>query len=134
MEGCPLSALPFGFEVTRKADASLIRLSGEIDFAASLNLMPRLIELAAGCSGELLFDLQNVTLIDSEGLKMLLRLFDQMLAKGRNARITGLSAHASRIIGIAGLAGPLGLPPAADSPNPRRSPWQIPDQARTPPE
>jgi anti-anti-sigma factor len=49
-----------------------VHLSGEIDCAASLALAPQLDELTQSCAGDLLFDLEGVTLMNSEGLKLLL--------------------------------------------------------------
>ena len=60
---------PFGFSVAEADGAATIRLSGEIDYAASLAIGPAIDRIASECDSELLFDLDRVTLIDSEGIK-----------------------------------------------------------------
>lgn len=97
-------SIPF-FQVTvaQKCDSWLVHLSGEMDFAASLQLTPKIAELTESDARELLFDLSDVTLIDSEGIKTLLIALDAMRKKSGQARIVGCSKAVKRILDLVGI-------------------------------
>lgn len=80
-----------------------IHLSGEIDYAASLELNGLLREFLADNVSELDFDLGEVTLIDSEGIKVLAVALEQMQIKRGTAAIVNCSGRALRIIKLAGM-------------------------------
>lgn len=81
----------------------LVSLSGEVDYAASIELTPALDDIADRCESDLLLDLGDVTLIDSEGLKLLLKTFSRMESKRGKARIVRCSGIADRVIRMIGL-------------------------------
>lgn len=84
-------------------DICTIHLSGEIDYAASLELHGLMGEFLASQVNELHFDLGEVTLIDSEGIKVLAAALEQMRTKRGRAAITNCSGRALRIIKLAGM-------------------------------
>lgn len=98
-----MSTSLFKIDVVTEQEAYTVYLSGEIDYAASLKLMPLLDKLTHECECDLLFDLDEVTLIDSEGIKMLAQVFNRMYQKQRHARIVRCSERAVRIIKLAGM-------------------------------
>ncbi len=94
----------FDFAVAQGPGESTIYLGGEIDFAAALDLTPRIEDLTADCSDRLSIDLSGVSFIDSEGLKMLLRVFDSAHRIGLEPSISAVSSQAKRVIEMAGVA------------------------------
>ncbi len=80
-----------------------IVLTGEIDFAASLDIDPLLAKAVSECNDELLLDLENVTFIDSEGIKMLLHAFGELAEKKKRARIVKCSPRIRRVFKLAGV-------------------------------
>ena len=119
---------PYRITFTHGVDSWTVSLSGEIDYAASLELTPKLDKVMEHCSGELLFDLGNVTLLDSEGLKVLLTALDRMRRKQGRARVIRCSKSAQRILQLTGLHELLG--PECECPQTKdaQSSWPTPDQ------
>jgi len=78
-------------------------LSGEIDYAASLEIGPAIARTAGDCGSAVSFDLGDVTLLDSEGIKMLLTAFATVDERDGHARITRCSECAKRTIKLARL-------------------------------
>ena len=103
----------------------MIHLYGDIDFAAVLDVGPKLEELARSCDGELGFDLEGVTFIDSEGLKMLLKAFELMWQRGSRACIQKLSDRVRRVMEMAGVADIL-LGTGSSTTRDRQFVWRIP--------
>ena len=103
-----MSTPPYRITFTHGAGSWTVSLSGEIDYAASIELTPQLDEVMEDCSGELLFDLEDVTLLDSEGLKVLLRALDRMRRKQSDARVVRCSKSAQRVFHLTGLQELLG--------------------------
>ena len=122
-----LSSQLFEFVAAQSSERTTVHLGGEIDFAAALEVGPKLEELAASANEELVFDLEDVTFIDSEGLKMLLNAFQLMWRRGLGARLDKLSDRARRVMEMAGVADILVTGDLAAS-RPERTPaWRIPD-------
>ena len=94
---------PYEINVSADADTSSVMLAGEIDYAASLDLMPKLQELTSQCCGNLLIDLNEVTFIDSEGIKALMAAFSWMHEKQGQAQIVRCSSCVQRILELTGL-------------------------------
>ena len=86
-----------------------VTLAGEIDYAASLAIS-RELDSAVDCRGTtIVFDLQDVTLIDSEGIKLLLRAFRRASDLSKRARVVRCSSAARRVIRLAGAERLLGM-------------------------
>lgn len=98
-----MSNPPFQMIIGRARDDCTVYLSGEIDLAASLELAPELDEVTECCGSELLLDLGAVTLIDSEGIKALIRVANRMQRKSGRARIVRCSKFALRVLQLTGV-------------------------------
>ena len=99
----------YHMEVAREPNAWTVSLSGDVDYAASIELAPQLAGIVDECETELLFDLGGVTLIDSEGIKTLLRAYAQMHDKDGAARIVNCSQPARRVLHLVGVDDMLGV-------------------------
>lgn len=93
----------FGVKVAKEPGNWLVSLSGEVDYAASLALNETLGEIADSCDKDLLLDLSDVTMIDSEGIKTLLMVLSRMREKQARARVVRCSRIAGRVIRLIGL-------------------------------
>lgn len=83
---------------------AVMRLSGELDMAGTFVLEPQLDELVdAPPRDEVLFDLREVTFLDSTGLAVLLGANDRLRAAGVRARFVRGSDDLQRIFAVAGL-------------------------------
>lgn len=102
--GLVRGAAMFDFIVAQGPGESTIYLGGEIDFAAALELTPRIEDLADDSGDCLHIDLSGVTFLDSEGLKMLLRVFDAARRIGLEPSISAASSQAKRVMEMAGVA------------------------------
>ncbi len=104
-----MNASFFRIEVAQDLHAWTIHLSGDVDYAASIELVPQLVEIADQCDKDLLIDLGGVTLIDSEGIKALLATCMRMRNKQGNARVVRCSPRAERVLRLVGVDEMLGI-------------------------
>lgn len=111
-----VSARAYDITIARAHDRCTVSLSGEIDFAATLELSQQLDEAARQCNGRLVFDLDEVTHIDSEGIKALIRAVNQVKRNDGSAEVVRCSRIARRVIEIVGIEEMMGL---AHDPDPR---------------
>ena len=93
----------YGVKVAQELGSWLVSLSGEVDYAASLELNATLRDIADRCDRDLLLDLSDVTMIDSEGIKTLLMVLSRMRDKNARARVVRCSRIAQRVIRLVGL-------------------------------
>lgn len=121
-----MNASYYQMTVVREPNAWRVSLAGEIDYAASIGLAPELAEIVRKCDAELLLDLDEVTLIDSEGIKVLMAAYAAMRDKARCMRVVNCSKPALRVLHLVGVDDMLGI--SAGQP----SPGQTPDQPRPP--
>lgn len=101
-----------------------ITLSGEIDFAASLDIDPWLSKAVNDCDDEIVLDMGKVTYIDSEGIKMLLHIFRQVEEKNKRARIIECSPKILRVFKLAGVEALLNIAPTPPGPHIIKTPQQ----------
>lgn len=80
-----------------------------MDYAASLELTPKLVEITDQCDKDLLIDLGSVTLIDSEGVKVLMAVCARMRHKRGSARVVRCSPTAERVLRLVGVDEALGI-------------------------
>lgn len=99
----PLDTPAFGVKVAQEPGNWLVSLSGEVDYAASIKLNGMLRDIADRCDTDLFIDLNEVTLLDSEGIKTLLMVLSRMRDKNARAKIVKCSRIASRVIRLIGL-------------------------------
>lgn len=93
---------PFEITVDHTHFMEIVHFSGEIDFAASLELRPKIDEITRNCKGELLLDLSQVSFIDSEGVKILIALFRRMHEKFSRAKVISCSPCVMRVMKLTG--------------------------------
>jgi anti-sigma B factor antagonist len=96
-----MKATPYDIDIVSGNDPKVF-LSGEIDYAASLELESVTHEVTSQCGSELLIDLGDVTFIDSEGIKTLINIFKLMQNKGGAARIVRSSPFVNKVLKLAG--------------------------------
>jgi anti-sigma B factor antagonist len=99
----------FDISVARNEHSKIVRLSGEIDFAASLDLDPVLSDIIDEDDCELMLDMANVTFIDSEGIRLLLKIFSKMRQADRQVRVVNCSGQVMRVMKLAGISEILNL-------------------------
>ena len=98
-----MNAAHYRYVVSMGEGVVTVTLWGEIDYAATLELAPVVDEIVQNSTSDLLFDLENVTLIDSEGIKMLLAVFQRLRVQRRNGEVVRRSKQVDRIIALAGV-------------------------------
>ncbi|MCE5324604.1 STAS domain-containing protein [bacterium] len=94
----------FDISLARNEHSQIIRMSGEIDFAALIDLDPVLSKIIDDGEGELLMDMAEVTFIDSEGIRLLLNTFNKASQKNRKAQIIKCSPQVMRVLKLAGIS------------------------------
>jgi anti-sigma B factor antagonist len=84
---------------------SRVRLTGAVDMTTAPGLRAELTELinAAGQGTELRVELDEVSIMDSSGLSVLVTTHRHATAKDVRLLLTGLPDHVSRMLNITGL-------------------------------
>ena len=105
---------PPAFEVVeeRRGDVALLRLSGEVDVAASGPVRARVDAAAAGA---LVVDLSEVTFVDSSGLRELLRARMECDRRGGRLVLTGVPAVLERLLDLTGTAALFAIVPTLEA-------------------
>lgn len=98
-----MELLPYEMKLVANDVTQTVHLAGELDYAASLDLKPKLHNITNQNCQELLIDLNEVTFIDSEGIKALIAAFNWMQDKQGQAKITGCSPCVHRVLTLTGL-------------------------------
>lgn len=62
-----MNSSAFGISVAQQSGTWIVSLSGDLDYAASIELGPKLVDIIDRCGADLCFDLGGVTLLDSRG-------------------------------------------------------------------
>lgn len=109
-----MNTTAYGIKVAQEPGSWLVSLSGEVDYAASIELNRELLDIADRCDKDILFDLSDVTLIDSEGIKSLLMVLARMHDKKAQARVVRCSRIADRVIRLVGLDRVMHVSPVVD--------------------
>jgi anti-anti-sigma factor len=104
-----MNASYYHMKVLRESNSWRVCLAGDIDYAASIELAPELAEIVQDCDTELLFDLSEVTLIDSEGIKALMAAYAAMRDKDGQVRVVNCSQSALRVLQLVGVDDMLGI-------------------------
>ena len=99
----------FRISVAQQSGTWIVSLSGELDYAASIELVPKLVDITDNCDADLLFDLGQVTLIDSEGIKAILAAQERMRGKDGEVRVINCSLAARRVLHLVGVDEALGV-------------------------
>ena len=81
-----------------------IEVSGEIDAYTTPQVKEKVSPLLEEFSGEITFDLTNVTYMDSTGLGMFVGFFKKVKSNNGTFKLEGLSDRLKRLFDITGLA------------------------------
>jgi anti-sigma B factor antagonist len=98
----------FSVATERDGRATAVRLHGELDMAGTFLLEPRLDELVADPpEGGVLFDLRDLSFVDSTGLAVLVGAHERLNGAGVTTRFRRGSDDVQRIFALAGFEGVL---------------------------
>jgi anti-sigma B factor antagonist len=103
----------FSVALAEHGQATVIKLSGELDLAASPTLERELERALTRPDGPLVVDLRKLEFIDSTGLSVLVRAHQRAGERGRRFVLAGASAQVHRLLSLTGVAERLEL---AESP------------------
>ncbi|HEY8467515.1 MAG TPA: STAS domain-containing protein [Solirubrobacterales bacterium] len=90
-------------EVRDQERARIVRLAGELDFAASPRVEAIVRECEESGGSRLVIDLRELTFIDSAGLRLLLMANWRASAAGRKLSITQSHVSVKRMLALTGL-------------------------------
>jgi len=79
--------------ISQEADATVFRVSGELDALSSHDIRPDLEVLASRASGAVVVDLSELRVIDSSGVGALVSLYKRVRANGGAVRFVGVKAQ-----------------------------------------
>jgi anti-anti-sigma factor len=98
----------FSVDTERDGRATAVRLHGELDMAGTFLLEPRLDELVADPpDGGVVFDLRELSFVDSTGLSVLVGAHERLNGAGVSTRFVRGSDDVQRIFALAGFEGVL---------------------------
>ena len=99
----PLVEPGFGIETALEGDATVLRVTGEVDLATSPQLREACEQAAATTPATVRVDLTQVTFLDSTGISVLVQMHKRLEGQGGALVLHGLSAQARRVLEVAGL-------------------------------
>ena len=76
-----------------RENAVVLRLKGQLDALTAGTMAPTVDELMAAQTKNIIFDLSEITLIDSSGIGAIVSVFKRTRSWGGDTRISGLSAQ-----------------------------------------
>ena len=79
--------------ISQEADATVFRVSGELDALSSHDIRPDLEVLASRASKAVVVDLSELRVIDSSGVGALVSLYKRVRANGGAVRFVGVTAQ-----------------------------------------
>jgi anti-sigma B factor antagonist len=99
----------FSVAVGREGQATLVRVTGELDIASSQTLERELAQLQA--EALVVVDLCDVSFVDSSALGVLVRAHQHARAQGRRLGVVNANRQVSRLLDLTGLEQELVLHP-----------------------
>jgi len=94
----------FDVSVERRAEGADVRLAGDLDAAAVFRLEPVLDEIVVGAEARrIVFDLRDLTFIDSAGLAVLVAAHERFQAGGVETCFVRPNANVMRVFEATGL-------------------------------
>jgi anti-anti-sigma factor len=94
----------FDVSIDRRADCVDVRLVGDLDAAAVFRLEPVLEEIVVGAeTRRIVFDLRDLTFIDSAGLAVLVAAHERYQARGFETSFVRPNANVMRVFEATGL-------------------------------
>lgn len=99
----------FEVNVNKEGTHPVLYLRGEVDFATAPVLQDALNETISEGADKITLDFQEVTFLDSEGLKVLLDVYRQLNKTGGTIALHGCSKYIAKIFEILGIRGIFGV-------------------------
>jgi anti-sigma B factor antagonist len=103
-----------GIGTRREDDRVVMRLAGELDMASAPQLRGAIEELELGERSLLVLDLQDLSFIDSTGLRVILWAHERCSGAGNTLALTPGSQQVQRLLAISGAAERLCMLASAD--------------------
>ena len=94
---------PFGIEVDPQSDVVRVAPQGEIDLATVGRLRARIAELLSAGFSRLVLDLQDVTFMDSTGLRLVLELVHASRDDHWELSVIGVTRAVHRVFELSGV-------------------------------
>jgi anti-sigma B factor antagonist len=104
-----LAVTPFEVTIDWDNNHPAVRVRGELDFATVPALEEALEQVVASGAKEITLDFNGVTFLDSEGLKVLLRVYRHLRENGGQMHIHGCSRFVAKTFEILGLESEFGI-------------------------
>jgi anti-sigma B factor antagonist len=105
-----MDEIPFQVEVYRDGSYLLVRVAGELDFANAAELDDVLRkELLSNANVKLTLDFHELTFLDSEGLKSLVRAYRRITESHGEIKVVGCCKTIGRLFDILGMTAALGV-------------------------
>ena len=98
-----MSVPPFEVSVIWEDLAPIVHLRGELDYGTAPVLHDTFKEVIKDDVKHVTLDLSEVTFIDSEGVKILLRAYKALQARGGKLSIDGCSQFAANVFDVLGM-------------------------------
>jgi stage II sporulation protein AA (anti-sigma F factor antagonist) len=93
-----------GYEIRKESNILIVKIHGEFDLHASEYARRDIdIQIRAQGARHILFDLGNMTFIDSSGLGVILGRYRRVSESGGRAAISGAHPNIKKVMEIAGL-------------------------------
>jgi anti-anti-sigma factor len=86
-------------------------LEGHIDMATADAMLERLIGVASSCDGDLVLDMSGVRFMDSNGVRVLLRLRDELSGLGHGLQVKNPSSTVRRVLEVLEVGSLFGVAP-----------------------
>lgn len=94
---------PFEVSSTREENQSILHIRGELDFGTAPVMQDSLIQVLENDVSHLILDMEDVTFLDSEGVKVLLQAHKKVRDYGGVMSIRGCSQFVQNVFEILGL-------------------------------
>jgi anti-sigma B factor antagonist len=89
----------------------LYALEGDIDLSTADILLERLLGVASTHGGDLIIDMSGVDFMDSNGVRTLLRLRDELSGLSQGVQVKNPSRIVRRVLDVLGAGTMFGVPP-----------------------
>ena len=114
--GILLQEVPFRVSVARQGRRLAVSVEGELDCASSSRLDEKLKDELKDADVELVLDFSEVTFMDSEGIRTLIRAYRRVNDAGGTMSVIGCNTPISRLFAIVGLTGMMNVQSAPRKP------------------
>ena len=104
-----MAVTPFEVTIDWNNNHPAVRVRGELDFATVPALEEALEQIITSDVMEITLDFNEVTFLDSEGLKILLRFYRHLRNHGGNLQVQGCSRFVAKTFEILGLDSEFGI-------------------------